>query len=188
MWHLSGYKVKANNKYLAGWSVELILEKLQMSSFFDWNLSFSFCRHLCYIIKRLLTVNSRFLAIVALTALSVTAFSSNANAGLAVNGLAFNGTQLNGSNLNGVTLNGISVNGVRMNGTSVNGSNLNGSNLNGSNLNGSNLNGANLNGRNVNGEENQNAAVAASSETGMVLSSPEFTEIQVEEGRLVGVK
>lgn len=113
-------------------------------------------------------MNSRFLVIVALTALSVATFSPNAKAGLAVNGLAFNGTQLNGSNLNG--------------------SNLNGSNLNGANLNGSNLNGVNLNGRNMNGPENQNTAVTTSQETGMVLSSPEFTEIQVEEGRLVGVK
>lgn len=144
-----------------------------MSSFSDRNLKFLFCSHVRYIIKRLLTVNSRFLVIVALTALSVAAFSPNAKAGLAMNGIAFNGTQLNGSNLNGVRMNGISVNGVNLNGISVNGSNLNG---------------ANLNGRNMNGQENQNTTVTTSQETGMVLSSPEFTEIRVEEGRLVGVK
>jgi uncharacterized protein YjbI with pentapeptide repeats len=118
-------------------------------------------------------VNRRFLVITAITALSIVTLTPIAEAGGSLNG-----TQLNGSNLNGREINGVKLNG----------SNLNGSNLNGANLNGSNLNGANLNGRNVNGQEIQNSAVPISQETGMLLSSPEFTEIQVEEGRLVGVK
>ena len=108
-------------------------------------------------------MKKRFLVITAIAALSIVTLTPIAEAGGSLNG-----TQLNGSNLNGREINGVK--------------------LNGSNLNGSNLNGANLNGRNVNGQEIQNSAVPISQETGMRLSSPEFTEIQVEEGRLVGVK
>ena len=128
-------------------------------------------------------MKSRFLAIVALTAVGVVICSPNAKAGLTQNGIS-----VNGISANGLAVNGISANGLAVNGGNLNGVRMNGISANGVRMNGGDLNGANLNGHKMNGQEGQNMAVTISQQTGMVLSSPEFTEIQVEEGRLVGVK
>jgi hypothetical protein len=50
------------------------------------------------------------------------------------------------------------------------------------------MNGLSANGVQLNGESSQVTAPQASRQTGLTLSSPNFSSIRVEGGRLVGIK
>jgi hypothetical protein len=70
---------------------------------------------------------------------------------------------MNGLTTNGIHMNGLTTNGIHMNGLSANGVQLN-------------------------GQSSQVIARQASRQTGLTLSSANFSSIRVEGGRLVGIK
>ena len=99
------------------------------------------------------------IATVALTLVSFAKpFAPSVEAALTMNGIHMNGLTANGIHMNGLTTNGIHMNGLSANGVQLN------------------------------GQSSQVIARQASRQTGLTLSSPNFSSIRVEGGRLVGIK